>query len=294
EMANVLSTLEAANILASGGSKSVFTTPSSTIATASTCVSPIVATANGSFPTTAVFTTASVATPRVMRSSRGIVIEPSSPISINIPSIRKKDKGKGIMTEPENPSKEKELDMMIAELNRSNEMVAKHLNEYEQAEAELSHDEKVELINELLKYQMDLAQIKKYQAHSASWKAKDFKGMTFDQIEEKFFPVWEKIQDVVPMDSKLEIERLKRPGIQLAQKSLKKLKIAKASVPAEEVYIEALQLLRKFDREDLDKLWSLVKETFSITDPIEDKEKMLWVELKRLYEPDPRDKLWAL
>ncbi|GJW49816.1 hypothetical protein Tco_0091167 [Tanacetum coccineum] len=379
EMANVLSTLEAANILASGGSKSVFTTTSSIIATASTGVSPAVATTSGSFPTVAVFSIASVATPRVTRSSRGIVIEPSSPISVNIPSISKKDKGKRIMTEPEKPSKEKvldqmsaqlakeleeefaledqrireqaerdseiarihaqqELDMMIAELDRSNEMVAKHLSEYEQVEAELSHDEKVELINELLKYQRNLAQIKKYQAQqsklttkterikfytsvlrsSAGWKAKDFKGMTFDQIEEKFFPVWENIQDFVPMDFKLESERLKRPRIQLAQKSSKKLKTAKASelkkmmeiVPAEEVYIEALQIvrvgdhtevyqlfeemLRKFDREDLDKLWSLVKETFSTTDPTEDKEKMLWVELKRLYEPDPRDQLWAL
>ncbi|GJX47220.1 hypothetical protein Tco_0272410, partial [Tanacetum coccineum] len=164
EMANVLSTLEAANILASGGLKSVFTTASSTIATVGTGVSPVVATASGSFPTAAVFTIASVATPRVTRSSRGIVIEPSSSISVNIPSISKKDKGKWIMTEPEKPSKEKELDMMIAKLDRSNEMVAKHLIEYEQAKAELSHDEKVELINELLKYQRDLAQIKKYQA----------------------------------------------------------------------------------------------------------------------------------
>ncbi|GKF32607.1 hypothetical protein Tco_0102405, partial [Tanacetum coccineum] len=158
EMANVLSTLEATNILASGGSKSVFTT-------ASTGVSPDVATASGSFPTTAVFTTASVATPRVTRSSRGIVIELSSPIFVNISSISKKVKGKGIMTEPEKPSKEnvldqisaqlakeleeefaledqrireqadrdseifrihaqQELDMMIAELDKSNEMVA--------------------------------------------------------------------------------------------------------------------------------------------------------------------------
>ncbi|GKA21167.1 hypothetical protein Tco_0701156 [Tanacetum coccineum] len=109
EMANVLSTLEAANILASGGSKSVFTT-------ASTGVSPAVATASGSFPTAAVFTTASVATPRVTRSLRGIVIEPSSPISVNIPSISKKDKGKGIMTEPKKPSKEKVLDQMSAQL----------------------------------------------------------------------------------------------------------------------------------------------------------------------------------
>ncbi|GJY80717.1 hypothetical protein Tco_0493468 [Tanacetum coccineum] len=68
---------------------------SSIIATASTCVSLAIATASGSFPTAAVFTTVSVATPRVTRSSRGIVIEPSSPISVNIPSISKKDKGKG-------------------------------------------------------------------------------------------------------------------------------------------------------------------------------------------------------
>ncbi|GKG27371.1 hypothetical protein Tco_0403074, partial [Tanacetum coccineum] len=47
EMSNVLSTLEAANILASRGSKSVFTTDS-------TSVSPAVATASGSFPSVAV------------------------------------------------------------------------------------------------------------------------------------------------------------------------------------------------------------------------------------------------
>ncbi|GJR74780.1 hypothetical protein Tco_0087145 [Tanacetum coccineum] len=53
-------------------------------------------------------------------------------------------------------------------------------------------------------------------------------------------------------------------------------------------------MLKKFDREDLDRFWSLVKNTFSTTDNTEDKEKELWVELKRLYEPDPRDQLWAL
>nr|GFD61009.1 hypothetical protein [Tanacetum cinerariifolium] len=38
---------------------------------------------------------------------------------------------------------EKELEMMIAELDRSNEMVAKYLSEYEQSKAGLSHDEKL-------------------------------------------------------------------------------------------------------------------------------------------------------
>ncbi|GKE43672.1 hypothetical protein Tco_1470956 [Tanacetum coccineum] len=47
-------------------------------------------------------------------------------------------------------------------------------------------------------------------------------------------------------------------------------------------------------RDDLDKLWSLVKERFSSTDPIADKERTLWVELKRLFKPDIDDILWKL
>nr|GEU55353.1 hypothetical protein [Tanacetum cinerariifolium] len=242
DMSNVLGTFGAANILANGGFRSVFTTTSLSVASASTVVSPVVATASRSFPTAAIFTTANVTTPttRVTRSSRGVVIESSSLISVNIPSISKKDKRKGKMREPEQPSKEKvleqmsarlardleakfaqedqiireqaerdyeiaknhaerELETMIAELDRSNEIVAKYLSEYEQAEAGLSHDEKVKVIDELLTYQRNLAQIKKYQAwqnkpaikterrdfymsilrSNAGWKVKDFKGMTF-------------------------------------------------------------------------------------------------------------------
>nr|GEZ12889.1 hypothetical protein [Tanacetum cinerariifolium] len=214
-----------------------------------TGVSPTVAIANVSFLTTLIFTTTSVATPttRVTRSSRGVVIGSSSPISANIPSISKKDKGKGKMTKPEQPSKVKVLEQL--QLDRSNEMVAKYLSEYEQAKAGLSHDEKVKLINELLMYQRHLAQIKKYQAQqnkpakktkrrsfymsilrsNDGWKAKDFKGMTFEKIEEKFIPVWEKMQDFVPMNSMLESERLKRPGIQLDKERFKKLKTTEAS-----------------------------------------------------------------
>ncbi|GJX05961.1 hypothetical protein Tco_0193893 [Tanacetum coccineum] len=53
-------------------------------------------------------------------------------------------------------------------------------------------------------------------------------------------------------------------------------------------------MLKKFDRDDLVKLWDLVKERFSTTDPTDDKEKALWVELKRLFEPKNDDTLWKL
>ncbi|GKD40668.1 hypothetical protein Tco_1260875, partial [Tanacetum coccineum] len=92
-------------------------------------------------------------------------------------------------------ARELEEEQMIDELDRSNEVINKHMAEYEQAEEDLSLEEKIELITELIKYQKDLAQIKKYQAQqsklntktekrkiymavlrsNAGWKAKHFK-----------------------------------------------------------------------------------------------------------------------
>ncbi|GJW90944.1 hypothetical protein Tco_0168497 [Tanacetum coccineum] len=49
-------------------------------------------------------------------------------------------------------------------------------------------------------------------------------------------------------------------------------------------------MLKAFDRDDLVMLWSLVKEKFNSTEPTDDKEREIWVELKRLFEPDIDDK----
>ncbi|GKG28297.1 hypothetical protein Tco_0406624, partial [Tanacetum coccineum] len=43
-------------------------------------------------------------------------------------------------------------------------------------------------------------------------------------------------------------------------------------------------ILRSFDRDDLVMLWSLIKEKFNSTEPTDDKEREIWVELKRLFE----------
>ncbi|GKC15325.1 hypothetical protein Tco_1012107 [Tanacetum coccineum] len=53
-------------------------------------------------------------------------------------------------------------------------------------------------------------------------------------------------------------------------------------------------MLKVFDRDDLVMLWNLVKERFSSTEPTDDKERTLWVELKRLFEPNTDDTLWKL
>nr|GEY85534.1 hypothetical protein [Tanacetum cinerariifolium] len=150
EMANVLGTLGAANILASGGLRSVFTTAILSVATASTCVSPAVTNASGSFPTAIEEKFISV-----WEKMQDFV-----PMNSKIESERLKRPG--IQLDKESFKKLKTAE--ASELDRSNEMFAKYLSEYEQAEAGLSHDENVELIDELLMYQRHLAQIKKYQA----------------------------------------------------------------------------------------------------------------------------------
>nr|GEW71738.1 hypothetical protein [Tanacetum cinerariifolium] len=61
-----------------------------------------------------------------------------------------------------------------------------------------------------------------------------------------------------------------------------------------EAYQSFKDMLKGFDREDLDALWRLVKEKFSSAVPSVDMEKALWVKVKRLFEPDANDVLWKL
>nr|GFA03376.1 hypothetical protein [Tanacetum cinerariifolium] len=292
EMVNVLTFMDAANILTSGV-QAVSVPPVAEVSTVG------VPTGSGLVPTvSAIFTTASVVTPYLRR-----------PREISV-----KDKGKKKMVESDTPKKKKlqeqidvqvaremeeemaredqrlneqitrdakiarihaeeELKMMIDGLDRNNEMIAKHLHEYEQATDDLTIGERIELINELVKYQDHHAKILKYQAQKSNplskkeqrefymsvlkshsrWKTKHFRGMTLEEIREKFIPVWKQIEDFVPMASKEEGERVKRKWLKLEQRSAKKMKTSEdvseedlkemmQLVHVKEVYVEALQV----------------------------------------------------
>nr|GEV48487.1 hypothetical protein [Tanacetum cinerariifolium] len=321
DMANVLGTLGATNILASGGLRSVFNTARLSVSTASTVVSQAVATASGSFPTAAIFTTASVTTPttRVTRSLRGVVIESSSPISVNISSISKKDKGKGKMIKPEQPSKEKvieqvsaqlardleakfaqedqiireqaerdseiamihaerELEMMIAELDRRNKIVAKYLSEYEQAEVELSHDEKLEIERlKRPKIQLGKESFKKLKSTEALG-TKPTQEQQFEEPKELSEEELKKMMELVPVEELyIEALQVKYPIIDweiYSEDQRKYWKIIRVRNHTE-VYQIFDDMLKKFDKENLDRLWSLFKETCSTTEVIDEKEKEL-------------------
>nr|GFC80950.1 hypothetical protein [Tanacetum cinerariifolium] len=59
---------------------------------------------------------------------------------------------------------EEELQMLIDGLDKNNETVAKYLQEYEQFAADFSIGERIELINDLVKYQDNYTKVLKYQS----------------------------------------------------------------------------------------------------------------------------------
>nr|GFC38155.1 hypothetical protein [Tanacetum cinerariifolium] len=124
--------------------------------------------------------------------------------------------------------------------------------------------------------------------NNLGWKVKDFKGMTFEELEAKFNSVWKQMEDFIPMGSKEEAEKIKRKGLNLEQESEKKQKTSE-EVPEEAISPEEVTEEKHLDWEDLNQLWRLVKETLSNRPPTSEKEMELWVELNRMYEPDKED-----
>nr|GFB15303.1 hypothetical protein [Tanacetum cinerariifolium] len=154
----------------------------------------------------------------------------------------------------------------------------------------LTIGEKIGLINELVKYQDHHAKILKYQAHQrkplskkeqrefymsvlrshSGWKTKHFR-VYVEALQVKY-PIidWE-----IHTEGKRDYWKIIRLGRHTT------------------IYQFFVDMLKQFDREDLNQLWALVKETLSIRHASNDKEKELWVGLKRIFKPNFEEQLWT-
>ncbi|GKC43521.1 hypothetical protein Tco_1061243 [Tanacetum coccineum] len=162
---------------------------------------------------------------------------------------------------------------------------------------------------------MTLAQQKDYMSNyiknqEGGYSIKQLKSLSFEQVKEIFKTTMRRVQSFMPMGSELEVQRLKRAGQEVLEEPVKRQKIGEASgsgeeqsaekekelseeelqkllvmVPVEELVIQPLQVRYPIidwevysedtRRDDLVKLWDLVKERFSTTEPKDDKEKEL-------------------
>nr|GFB55441.1 hypothetical protein [Tanacetum cinerariifolium] len=93
--------------------------------------------------------------------------------------------------------------------------------------------------------------------------------MSFEEVEAKFKTVWEQIKGGVSKISKGEAAWLKRKGIRSEQENAKKQKTIE-----ENPFKSNILLLTGRPATD-------------------EKEMKLWVELKRLYEPNVEDHIWT-
>nr|GEZ19419.1 hypothetical protein [Tanacetum cinerariifolium] len=176
----------------------------------------------------------------------------------------------------------------------------------------------------LKKKPVSIAQARKnmiiYLKNMAGYKMEHFRGMTYDKVRPIFEREYKKVQNLFKPDKDVEEPKKKRVANEtLLQESFKKLRAAKVSgsestqeilsndskeMSEEDVqnivggitkaYQSFEDMLKGFDKEDLVTLWNLVKEKFSLAVPSVNKEKALWVELKRLFEPDADGVLWKL
>nr|GEV50427.1 D-isomer specific 2-hydroxyacid dehydrogenase, catalytic domain-containing protein [Tanacetum cinerariifolium] len=142
----------------------------------------------------------------------------------------------------------------------------------------------------------------------AGYKMKLFRGMTYDKVRPIFKREYKKVQTLFKPDKDVEEPKKKRVTEEiLIQEGIKKLKAVKVSGfestqetpsndPKEMSEDDVQNMLEIILVSELkvEALQSLVKEKFSSAVSSVDKEKALWVELKRLFEPDADDVLWKL
>nr|GEZ20148.1 hypothetical protein [Tanacetum cinerariifolium] len=191
---------------------------------------------------------------------------------------------------------EEELQMMIDGLDRNNETVAKYLQEYHQFATELPIGRRIELISDLVKYQDNYAKVLKFQTQQrkplSRKQQRDFYMSVLRSHAEKL----KEMMQLIPVEEVyVEALQVKHPIIDWevhteGQRSYWKIIRLGGSSASYQFFVD---LLKHLDREDLNQLWALVKETLNIRPATNDKEKELWVELKRLYKPYVKNLLWT-
>ncbi|GJV75012.1 hypothetical protein Tco_1506596 [Tanacetum coccineum] len=83
---------------------------------------------------------------------------------------------------------------------------------------------------------------------------KQLKALSFEEVKEIFEATMRKVQSFVPMDSKLEVQRLKRVGLDVVEEPAKRQRTGEASGQFKSKQVE---LKRLFEPDDNDTLWKL-------------------------------------
>ncbi|GKB79602.1 hypothetical protein Tco_0946497 [Tanacetum coccineum] len=154
------------------------------------------------------------------------------------------------------------------------------------------------------------------------WKPKDLKNKSFDSIQKLFDKAMKRVNTFVDIDTDLvkenkettelkslmevipDEEEVAVDAIPLATKppSIVDYKIHKEwkktyyqiikADGSSKMYLVFSHMLKSFDREDLETLWKLVKAKHGSTRQEEGYERVLWGDLKTMFDPHVEDQVW--
>nr|GEZ08221.1 hypothetical protein [Tanacetum cinerariifolium] len=129
-----------------------------------------------------------------------------------------------------------------------------------------------------------------YLKNMEGYKLKDLKLKEFDSIQEMFDRAFKRVNTFEDFRTELVKGKEKRVGEELVQKITKKQKVEDDKEKAELKY----QMLKSFDREDLEDLYKLVKARYGSTRPVENIDYLLWSDMKIMFEPHVEDEIYML
>nr|GEX18310.1 hypothetical protein [Tanacetum cinerariifolium] len=173
-------------------------------------------------------------------------------------------KGKEVMVESDTPKKQRLQEQIDAQ-------VAKELEEQQEKE-DMRMNEKIARDAEVARIHVE----------------EELHGM-IDSLDKSNETIAKYLQEYQEFASELPLEKMIELISDLKQKTSEEaLEMEKST---EEITKEKMKEMMQLD---LNQLWDLVKEYLSIRPATREKVMELWLELKRLYEPDPEDQLWTL
>nr|GEZ08272.1 hypothetical protein [Tanacetum cinerariifolium] len=239
EMATVLTSMDAATVLASGVVD--IPTGSGSIPTASTSVEEQVPTGSDVVPTaSSVFATATVVAREIEE------------------QLKREDQRRSeqIARDAEIEYHQFASELPIERRIELNSDLVKYQDHYAKVYKYQSQQKKRRTKKQKRDYYMAVIR------NNLGWKVKDFNGMTFEEVEAKFKTAWEQIKEVKKMKTSEEVTEEVKSFEEVSEEKIKEMI---QLVPIEEVYVEALQVKHhiidwKVQTEELSRLYELDNE----------------------------------
>nr|GEZ91326.1 hypothetical protein [Tanacetum cinerariifolium] len=208
------------------------------------------------------------------RRRNGVVIrDPEKESTAKIPAKTKsKDKGKGIMVEDPKPMKKKQQVEMDEEYARKL---------HEELNKDIDWSVAIDHIKQKAK---EDSYVQRYQRRKLNEEVKDLK-QYLEIVPDEDDDVY---TEATPLAKKFHV--VDYQIIQLNNKP--RYKIIRDD-GTHQLYVSFITLLKNFDREDLESLWSIVKERFSTSKSNNFSDDYLLTTLRAMFErPDGQDQVW--